>query len=183
MKRESLSSIVDIAIHAAEDLENELSMLISTRERSVGMDLKRVNYRIAGVQNSIAVVDKRRAVAPELAKAHLTQEEYLDEEFRLMHVEPHITHLKLSEDSYYSVVTVATEDRLPYIIISKTLNKIYAEGYRSKRRDLGAFLIDAFTECHCGVALCHHKDQFNRERGRIIAKGRLFKLMRKEGVR
>jgi len=115
-------------------------------------------------------------------KAHLSQEEYLDEEFRLMHVEPHITHLKQPEDCYYSAVTVASRDE---VFFRNALAVCYAEAYESKnaKHKLGERIINAFRERDCGVALCHHLDQFNRKRGRIIAKGRLFKLMRKEGLR
>jgi len=60
----------------------------------------------------------------------------------------------------------------------KTLNVIYAEGFRSKRSDLGAFLVESWRLRDCGVALCRHLDQFNRKRGRIIAKGRLLKVLR-----
>jgi len=107
-------------------------------------------------------------------------EEYLDEEFRLLGVTPHITHLKLLQESYYRVITVATPHHVPYLDSVKLLGVFFSVARNEKRSDLGAFLIGAYAKRSCGVALCHHLDQFDRKRGRIIAKGRLFKLLRQE---
>lgn len=105
-------------------------------------------------------------------------EDYLDEEFKLLGVTPHITHLKLPEDSYFPVVTVASKFQMAYPDVSKRLWVILANAHTKKRSDRGTYLIQEFNKCENGVALCHHLDQFNRKRGRIIAKGRLLKALR-----
>lgn len=110
----------------------------------------------------------------------LTQEEYLTEEFRLLGVKPHITHLKQPDDCYYNVVTVATSTPHDYLRLSMVLSGCYLEGRVTKRSDLGTLILDRFAEFGFGVALCHHLDQFSRERGRIISEGRLLKLLRAE---
>ena len=105
-------------------------------------------------------------------------EDYLDEEFKLLGVTPHITHLRLPEDSYFTVVTVASKFQMAYPDVFTRLSVILANAHVKKRSDLGTYLIQEFDKCENGVALCHHLDQFNRERGRIIAKGRLLKALR-----
>jgi len=116
-------------------------------------------------------------------KRTMTQEEYLNAEFGLLGVEPHITHVKLSEDAYYTVVTIATPYHVEYKEVAKRLAVSLTDCCLKGRNDYGSYLIDVFTEHRCGVALCHHLDQFNRKRGRIIAKGRLLKALRKERSR
>jgi len=41
-----------------EAMEHELDRLVSLRERSVGMDLKRTNFRIAELQNRIDCIKR-----------------------------------------------------------------------------------------------------------------------------
>ncbi len=50
-----------------EEMENELAGLVALRERSVGVDLKRANYRIATIQSRIRNLEKDRALAAELS--------------------------------------------------------------------------------------------------------------------
>ena len=50
-----------------EDMEKELAGLVAVRERSVGVDLKRVNYRIATLQSRLRNVEKDAALAAELS--------------------------------------------------------------------------------------------------------------------
>lgn len=166
----------------AMSLEDELVVMVGIRNRSVGMDLKRANYRLAQLQNAIAVADMRKTVP--VLKAHLSLEEYLDEEFRIMGVTPHITHIKLPQESYYIAVTVASRYHVPYPDQVRWLGRVFAEAPRAKMKsNLGTFILNAYAEGGFGVALCHYLDSFNRQRGRIIAKGRLLKVLRKEGLK
>lgn len=105
------------------------------------------------------------------------QEARIDAELAQMGVKAHITHLKHPEGSYYNVVTIATPKAEAYQHLSIMLSGCYHEARVSKRSDFGTLIIDKFAEFGAGVALCHHLDNFNRTRGRIIAKGRLLKLL------
>ena len=49
-----------------EEMEKELVGLVAIRERSVGVDLKRVNYRIATLQSRMRNLEKDAALAVEL---------------------------------------------------------------------------------------------------------------------
>jgi hypothetical protein len=161
----------------AMSLEDELAVVVGIRDQSVGMDLKRVNHKIAELQNAIAVADMRKAVP--VLKAHLSLEEYLDEEFRIVGATPHITHIKLPQESYYTVVTVASRYHISYPDQVRWLGMVFADA-RVKKSNLGTFVLNAYVEGGFGVALCHYLDSFNRQRGRIIAKGRLLKALRNE---
>jgi len=112
----------------------------------------------------------------------MDQEQWLDEEFRLLGVTPHITHIKFLPESRYSVVTVASELPISYVDQERQFGAIIFDyQHEMKRRsDIGRYIVDAYAEYDCGVALCHWHDQFNRQRGRIIAKGRLLKVLRAE---
>lgn len=115
-------------------------------------------------------------------KRTLSQKEYLDEEFLLLGIKPHITHLKQPEDCCYRMVTVASPFRILYADLAHDLGLIFAaaEKVGITGSGLGRFVIERFSEnLGCGVALCHHLDQFDRKRGCIISEGRLFKLERR----
>jgi len=177
----------------AMSLEEELATMVRLREYSVGVDLKRVNYRISGLQNAIAVADKRQAVAPELAgtKAHLSLEAYLDEEFRLLGVAPYIYHIQPIHDIYPPgsprAVTIASVAPINVEAVRNSLFSIEMLYWRLGRRrsqSIASFMKQQLEADGCvGIAICDYRDQFSRKRGRIIVKGRLFKLLRKEGSR
>lgn len=112
----------------------------------------------------------------------MNQEEYLAEEFGLLGVKPHITHLKQDSDCVYSFVTVAAPRYELYRDLRTALLEIYLEGAISRKTGsaLDALIVKRFAEFGCGVAPCHAADNFSRKRGRIMSKGRLLKLLRKE---
>lgn len=120
----------------------------------------------------------------EVMRHLLTDEEYLTEEFRLLRVTPHITHLKQDTGCAYSVVTVATPDYETYRNLDIALLKIYLEGsVRHKTGSaLDALIVKRFAEFDCGVAPCHAADNFSRKLGRIMSLGRLLKLLRAKMV-
>ena len=105
------------------------------------------------------------------------QEERLDAELDQMGVKVHITHLKQPEGCHYNMITVATQLPVAYLHLDIALSTMYLEAQVHKRSDLGKLLIDRFDELGAGVALCHHLDQHNKGLSRIIAKGRLLKLL------
>ena len=104
----------------------------------------------------------------------------LDREFESMNIRPHIHHIKLINDAYFNVVTIAAPHQISYDDAVEQLATIVGDCCEARRTDYGRFLIDAFNKIGWGVALCHHSDQFSRKRGRIIAKGRLLKWMSRE---
>lgn len=172
-----------------DDLEKELIVLVSVRERSVGLSLKRTNYKIAELHNKIAVAEKKEIakrvlVADDLAwaKVHLSLEDYLDTEFSLLRVTPHITHLKQEDRCFYSFVTVATPKHEEYRHLDIVLSTIYLEGSLTGANgsDLDRLIVERFAGLGCGASPCHAIDNFSRKRGRVIAKGRLLKVLRQE---
>ena len=84
----------------------------------------------------------RRLVGVIGGKVAMDQEAYLDEEFRLMHVDPHITHIKFLQESRYSVVTVAAECPMPYPDVERGFGVIIFDyQHEVKRRsDIGRLL-------------------------------------------
>ena len=172
-------------------LEEELATLVRLREYSVGVDLKRVNYRIAKLQNAIAVADKRQAVAPELAgtKAHLSLEEYLDEEFWLMHVNPHIAHIMPIRDIGVlpRAVTIASIDPINIESMQYAISAIeilYGRMGSKQSQSVASFMKQQLEADGCaGIAICDYRDQFSRKRGQLISEGRLLKALRAEGSR
>lgn len=107
----------------------------------------------------------------------LTLEKRLDIELALHRVEAHITHLRQPEDCFFRVVTVATPQQESCSHLGVALSELYMEARISKRSDLGKLIHEGFSDLGFGVALCHHLDNFSRKRGRIVAKGRLLKLL------
>lgn len=116
----------------------------------------------------------------EVMKRTLSLVDYHAEEFGLLGVTSHITHLKQDSNCFYSVVTVATPQYETYRNLDIALSDIYLEGsIRHKTGSaLDALIIKRFAEFSCGVAPCHAVDNFNRKRGRIMAEGRMLKLLR-----
>lgn len=108
------------------------------------------------------------------------QETQIDAELVRRGVKAHVVHIKHPEDSYFKVVTVATKHFATPSGMHATLSHLYQAAYRQHRSNVGAFIHDAFEGIGAGVALCHYRDNFNRSRGRIIAKGRLLKLLKNE---
>lgn len=110
----------------------------------------------------------------------LSQEDRIDADLAKMGIQAHITHLKQEAPCAYSVVTVATAGYIEYRYLDINLGVVYLEGSidHTKGSALDALLIERFAEMDTGVSPCHRQDNFSRKRGRIIAKGRLLKLLR-----
>ena len=107
-------------------------------------------------------------------------EQKMDAEFRLMAVNPFIYHFTWGMRPFTAVTIVTeTQDTYSHIrdLLFHALAKAVYNTYPStivfnNLRKVGVF----------GVAICNARDSFNRQRGRIIAKGRLLKHLRgKEG--
>ena len=194
MSEETLVSIVDEAIHHAERLEEGLTIMVGIRDRSVGIALKRANYKIAALQNSIAVAEGRAVVASatlmELAgwKAHLSLEDYLAEEFKLLNVNVRVRHIL--PDRYVrdipcqsvSAVTVAYIGHLPEGKIRDILSDVELLCWRDPIR-ASTMIDEIYMRLNVlgfpGVAVCTTpKSKLVR---RIISEGKLLKALRAEG--
>ena len=119
-------------------------------------------------------------------KRTLSQKGYLSEEFRLLDIRRHITHLQQPKECYYNFVTVAA----PFYVSGSDLERYLGDVYSSAEcagimgSGLGRYIIERFSEDRgCGVALCHYLDRFDQERGCIISEGRLLKILRALGAK
>ena len=108
-------------------------------------------------------------------------EKKIDEELEKLDVRPRIFHY--------------TEDVTPFtaVTIAETLGGTWAEvkdilEYRLDKVNIVLYhkasilRRDLKKNSIIGVAICDRRDQFNRQRGRVIAKGRLLKYLKKEKI-
>lgn len=177
-------------------LEKELSVMVDIRERSVGIDLKRVNYKIAKLQNAIAVRDRGAPVADSAilelicGSGHLSLEAHLDEEFGLMRMKPYVYHIQpINEysEGLPRAVTIASIDPVNVETMRNVLSGIewaYRKIRHPRSQSVASFMKQQLEADGCaGIAVCDYRDQFSRKRGRIIAKGRLLRYLRRCGRR
>jgi len=102
-------------------------------------------------------------------------EQKLDEAFRKMQVSPYVFHVPIRFISTISNVTViALDPDWDWSSIKQLIYKNIIGGYKMSSR-----LLDSLKEEGIyGVAICDKRDQFNKQRGRTIAKGRLLKHLK-----
>lgn len=107
-------------------------------------------------------------------------EEQTDASIKEFDIISHTTHLKQSPGCYYSHITVATRKQEQYQHLDIAISKIYLEGSVTHITGsaLDALIVTRFAEYGAGASPCHARDNFSRKRGRVIAKGRLLKLLR-----
>lgn len=108
-------------------------------------------------------------------------ERKVDQELEKFGVSPRIYHFQTQVEPFTSI-TIA-EDRLTWAGARRELDKIFPRvdiNLHGKATRLRAELrrIDIY-----GVAICDLRDEFDRRRGRTIAKGRFLKHLKKIGVR
>ena len=176
------------------DLEKKLATMVSLRDRSVGVDLRRANYAVARLESDIRIEATRRTVVHGQAgtKAHLSLEEYLDEEFWLLGVELYIYHIQPIEPHPHGAVRAVTIASVAAINVEAvrsslfSIEMLYWRLGRRRSQSIASFMKQQLEQqleadgC-AGIAVCDYRDQFSRKRGRIIAKGRLRKVLRAEG--
>ena len=90
----------------------------------------------------------------------------------------HIAHLKQPDGCYFKVITVATRRPEKHRDTERRIQVAYRIVHHEKRSDIGAAVMEQLSDHGWGVALCSHNDNCNRKRGRILAKGRLLKIIR-----
>ena len=110
-------------------------------------------------------------------------EKKLDEEFEKLEIMPRIYHFV--GDFPFGAVTIAIDNRKlgwsnSWEGIADYMRdcRIYVVGREHNRAT--RFLQEMRKENFYGIAICDRRDQFNRKRGRIIAKGRLLKHLKEE---
>jgi hypothetical protein len=103
-------------------------------------------------------------------------EKLADSGLKELGVQPRIYYFD-SRVTPFTAITVATET-LTWISVRSTLDGILS-GLRLYSYEKATRLM---KELHArriyGVVICEHRDQFNRRRGRTIAKGRLLEFLR-----
>lgn len=104
-------------------------------------------------------------------------EEQLDSEFEKMGVRPRVYHFTENVEPF-KAVTIVEYFSPSYTSARKKLD---AARFHQYCRSPATKLFDALRRqgVH-GIAICDKRDQFNRQRGRIISKGRLLKHLKEE---
>lgn len=110
----------------------------------------------------------------------------LDKEFERLKVKPHIYHFTKGVAPFVAI-TIA-EDYQPagskrgWNSTRGAIDNVFKREYLWMQKCCPATrFIQGLALMHIyGVAVCDKRDQFNRQRGRIIAKGRLLKHLKEE---
>lgn len=108
-------------------------------------------------------------------------EKKLDEEFERIGVKPNVYHFRdiYLEDTFrFTAITVAAMANCKKNNIINDINACGRPDFYLHNH--ASHLLRGLTARSYGVAICDKRDQFNRQRGRIIAKGRLLKHLKKE---
>lgn len=101
----------------------------------------------------------------------------LDKEFERMGVRPRIYHYM--DVSPFIAITIVTDNiDLDWNDISKRIYTCSKRVFRFQHEHATRMLYELRWEGIFGVAICDKSNQFNRKRGREIAKGRLFKHLK-----
>jgi hypothetical protein len=104
-------------------------------------------------------------------------EQKLDAEFESMNVNPRVSYFKRSLEPF-SVISIV-DDQLTWVEIKETLDLILFQVIPVFTHEKATKLREALHNRRIyGVAICDRRDTFNRQRGRIIAKGRLLKHLK-----
>lgn len=99
-------------------------------------------------------------------------EKKLDEELEKMNVRPWIYHFT---DTYpYRAVTIIMQRRQVHSLLSQMVKECCQ--YCNYKR----IIQEMHYQGMYGIAICSFADEFNRERGRTIAKGRLLKYLKEK---
>ena len=107
-------------------------------------------------------------------------EKKLDEEFERLGVKPRIYHFTEGVVPF-SAITIVVNSMLSWNEMKKMMDNLFQPEHKSWCwfSPATGLLKRLRKECIYGVAICDRRDQFNRERGRIIAKGRMLKHLNK----
>ena len=113
-------------------------------------------------------------------------EKKLDDEFEKLGVEPRIYHFGSHNNAPLAIftnITIALDPHklfLSWANLHKILRDVIDDVWLFDTNRATRMIYKlAYQEIY-GVAICDRRDQFNRTRGRIIAKGRLLKHLKME---
>jgi len=107
-------------------------------------------------------------------------EKKLDEEFKKFGVKPRVYHFTKNVEPF-NAITVADIQNLSWKDMFSMIDSCIWIAKFSLFNRATRLLIEAKDKYAIyGMAICDKRDQFNRERGRVIAKGRLLKYLKEE---
>lgn len=102
----------------------------------------------------------------------------LDKELEKLGIRPRIYHFREHVVPFNAITVAVQTKKLDYKGIAGYMQeyRVYAARWTHNRATV--FLREMTANGFPGVAICDEHDQFNRRRGRIIAKGRLLKFLK-----
>ena len=117
-------------------------------------------------------------------------EQIMDTEFEKMGVRPHVYHFTHDVEPF-GAITIVDDCEVPVggskrarSSNRRAIDNVFEREYLWMQKCCPATrFIQGLKLSHIyGVAICDKRDQFNRQRGRIIAKGRLLKHLKEVGI-
>ena len=106
-------------------------------------------------------------------------EERLDREFAKFDMRPRVFHYK--DVVPFNTITVVTNIGWKWNDIAVFIRECSKSAFKHKHNHATYMLQELEKQDIVGIAICDHRDQFNRKLGRIIAKGRLLKHLKNKG--
>ena len=112
-------------------------------------------------------------------------EKKLDEEFETLGVKPRIYHFGSHNNTPLAIftnITIALDPHklfLSWTEMHRILRDVIDDVWLFNTNRATKMIYKLASHEIYGVAICDRRDQFNRQRGRIIAKGRLLKHLKK----
>lgn len=116
------------------------------------------------------------------------QERKLDEEFAKLGVKPYMYHFTkdIADIWPFKAITIVDSEKRSkmnyWSILSRALVDFRASGSKLTAAFLEFVGLQSDEGHYFGVAICSVKDNFDRRKGRIIAKGRLLKQLKETMV-
>ena len=106
-------------------------------------------------------------------------EQKLDAEFEKRGVIPHIYHFTGENVEPYRAITVALKEPQRYEVVQDGVIGLVGRSLCRHPRYRVAFLL-RYMHGMAGIAICNRRDNFDRRKGRVIAKGRLLKHLKED---
>lgn len=105
-------------------------------------------------------------------------EQKLDAEFKRMGITFRVYHFRTEVAPFTSVTIV--DEIITWASARTKLNTRLSRYFMEGEKTPATYLIKSLREIEgiYGIAICDGRDQFNGQRGRIIAKGRLWKHLK-----
>jgi len=105
-------------------------------------------------------------------------EQNIDAQFEQMALDVHIFHI-FNLEMPFNAITIADESINSWERASELIDIVLTRTKRGYTKTPATRFLKCARDGNIyGVAICDKRDQFNRQRGRIIAKGRLLKHLK-----